>query len=475
MTAQRAGERLHSRAGSGLVAGVVLLLALLVWAMRSTGLHGDEYTYATDARALGDWIAGRGGNAGAVFAEVVGNGWFMPGMAVLGAPLHALLPDPAPWQMQLYMAGVNGALLGALYAALRPVIGERRVWLLLVFPALAPLWWIGALAFLPDLAAGLLLAIAMALACRIALAGLAGERPDWRLIAPIELALIAALYLRGPMLIAGLGVHAVLLAVLLGRSWRRGLPVLAGLAAFLAALAPWSVAASQHFGATVITTTNVPLVLADSFGDPVRACFEPCPPGNDIEPAYAFAKAEAARSGQHLFAVQRAMMEHSLEGLTLRGYLAEVREHFGRFVLDPGGWLARKLPVAYGVPEDWRAAFYWAVLSASLLLYAPFILALAAVNLVPIRSSDSLRIQAVMIKAMTACVFLQPFVHKTSARYWIGFAALASWAAALLWAHWQARQSPIPAARRALPGWLDHAQVAYGMGAGLLMIAIVLA
>lgn len=446
--------------------------ALVLFALRASEWTGDEVTYARRAAALADWATGRGSDAG-VFGAVIGRGWFMPGMAALGAPLFIVFPNAPNWLAALYIGAVNAALFAGFVRTVAPVVGERWRWFL-VFPLLAPLWWVGAFAFLPDLPAGLLLAIAMALAWRAAMQLLAGDTPSWRLVVALELCLIAALYLRGPMLVAALGLNAILIALALPRL-RAAIRPAAGLALFIAALTPWSIVASGHFGAPVITTTNFPLVIADGFGDPARTCFGPCPPGRDIVPAWQFAQERAQATGEHPFVVQQAMMRASLEGVTVRRYLQNVRGAFGRFLGDPGGWLAKKLRLSFAVPPDWKPVVQTLALAVTWLLYAPFMLALLVTNALPVRSSDSLAVQSVLIKGMTACLFLQPFLHKSSGRYWIGFAVLGTWAALVLAAWWRERGLSLVRPDRAMPRWLDVMQVVYGTGFVTLTLAILLA
>ncbi len=465
--AQRAGWLL---AAGSLAGGVLILLA-----MRATEMTGDEVLYAANARALGRWLAGDGASAGAVFAEIAGRGWFMPGMALLGAPLFAVLPDAPNWLAFAWIGAVNGVLLAALLHLIAPIIGARYSRLFLLFPALAPLWLVGAISFLPDLPAGLLLTIAMTLAFRIGLSLLSGGRPQWRLIAGLQACLLAALYLRGPVLIAATGLNLILLALALSLPQQRCMAarIAAGMLMLAAGLAPWSIAVSRHFEAPVVTTTNFPLVIADGFGERDRICFGPCKDGVDIIPAWEFAETHARAAGVHPFAVQRAMMSFALEGIGPRDYLVKVRDNFGRFLFAPANWLRQKMRLSFAVPQHLRATLTMLALVPTLVLYLPFLTALIALNVLPVRRSDSLTLQAIIIKGMTACLFLQPFLHKSSARYWIGFAAMATWAAIVLW---QARrEGPDNAGTRRMPRWLDHMQAAYGAGFALVAAAILLA
>ena len=445
--------------------------AVILYALRTSELRGDEVTYASAARAIADALTGRAADTSSVFVTVIERGWFMPGMAALCAPLFEIAPEAPNWALALYVACINAALFAAFVWQISPLVGARAALIFGFFPLLAPLWMVSAFSVLPDLPAGLLLANAMVLAWRIGTALIAGQAPRWTWIAGFEVCCIAALYLRGPMLLTGLGLHCILLA-LAGLRFRLLSRPMAGLALFAAALAPWSLAASDHFGAGVLTTTNFPLVIADGFGDPDRLCEGPCEPGIDILPAWEYAQARAAETGVHPFTQERAMMAASLEELTVRGYLSQVREHFGRFVFDPAGWLRFKLELSFAVPPNWRGPLAFLALSVTLIGYIPFIAALMVLQIVPVRASDSLSLQSILIKGMTFCLFLQPFLHKSSARYWVAFAALGTWSAIVLW---QAIRAPKTSPARAMPAWLDAVQIAYGAVFAALAVAIALA
>lgn len=454
---------------------------LILFAMRGTEFRGDEVTYAAGARALADWATGRGVSWPEAFATVVGSGWFMPGTSFLAAPLYAVWQGAPNWAAFAWLGVINAVLLAALLRAMRSVVGAAPRRIMLVFPLLAPLWLVSALSVLPDVPGGLMLTIAMASAWRIGMAMLRGDPPAWQSIAALVAVLAAALYLRGPLLPAALGLHAILIAIALGvrgAPWRQRLGwagrLATGLAAFAALLAPWSLSVSRQLDYPVLTTISFPLAFAGGFGDPRRLCFGPCEDGRDINRVRAFAEARAAETGAHPIDVQRAMMAASLQGLGARAYLARVRQHFGAFVFDPGSALRHKLGLSFAIRPDWRQTVLLTALIPTWLLYLPGLLALLAVNLAVLRSSDAAALQAVLIKGITACLFVQPFLHSPSGRYWVTFAPLLAWSAVLLAQTWRARHTATAEPRR-MPHWLDAMQAIYAAGLVVLSAAILLA
>lgn len=451
------------------------LLTLL--AMYNTDLRGDEYTYVAGARALADLLSGRSGDASSVADQLIGPGWFMPGLYVLGSPAFLLDPNPPLWIVRGWMGMVNAALSAAMAFALAGVVGRRCIAALLIFPGLAPLWHVAAMSFLPDLPAGILLCIAMTLAFRIGSRILAGDVAAWPIVLALQAALLSALFLRGPMLLPALAI-ALLLIVVAGaiqpansQTIRR---LAMGLALFAAVLGTWSSVVTRHFDTFVLTTTNVPLVLADSFGDPRQNCLGPCPPGADIWPAWHHAQTVAAVTGRNALAVQRDVLDRALSDLTPRSYLRRVRQHFSTFLLDPGGSLRAFLPVSYGIPPWYREPFGRLLTILTLLTYIPFMAGLVVANLAVFRHGDSQRLQAILLKIATACMFLQPFVHKASARYWVGLAPLAAWACILIARRW-IFVSPPQSRASALPRWFDLAQWLYSAAFAGLTLMVLLA
>jgi len=479
----RAGEpaavwqRRAIRLGIALAVVVCLLgSAFTLFAMRKTDWYGDEYTYVAAARQLALLATGKAGFSDATAQIVIGPGWFMPGMAIVGAPLFVVLPDASQLAIRAWFCLVNLALWAGLVRSFARKLGPPYLIALLIFPTLAANWSVLTAGAFPDLTAGILGAYALLAAYRIGLGLLRGTLPGWGQIARFEAWSVLALYVRGPQIVVVLATHALLIALALAVAGARGKAIgriVAGLMLFALCLAPWSVLISRHLGAPVLTTSNVPLVLADSFGDPARTCFGRCPPpGDDIWPAYHYARRQARASGANELTVERAMMRNSLAGLTPGAYLAKVRQHFGTFLFDPAGTLRLYLPAAYAIPKPLRGAFYTTVSTLTWLVYAPFLLALFVANLAIFRSGPEARLQSLLIKLATGCLFLQPFVHKCSGRYWVTFAPLAAWSAALIvTALLDRRAATVSGQTR----WLDRAQTAYAIIFAAAMITVLLA
>lgn len=445
---------------------------LLLIAMRHTDWRGDEYTYHDCAVVVGNVLAGRTADLAGALQAVIGTGWFMGGICVLAAPPLAVDPQMPYWGLRgwMWLASMVLFALLAVWASRR--WGRWAAATLLIFPGIAPLWHLSAQMLLPDLPAGLLVSLATLLAIEAGTGLLRGETPGWRRLLAVQACLIVALYLRGPTLLCAVALNGGLLVLALaGRNRRSVTRVLLAALVVPMLLAPWSIAVSRQFDAPVLTTTNVPLVLADTFGDPARTCRGPCgEEGGDIWPAWHWGQAEAQRTGRNALAVEREMSVRSLAGLTLTGYLAKVRANFGRYMFDPGETLRTQMPFAYAIPGELRGPFYSLMVALTLALYVPFTLALLAANVLPLGRTADDQIAALSLKVVSACLFLQPFVHKSSGRYWTMFAPFAALAVVLLVRHWC--HAPVSTSG---PAWLGRAQCAYGVAFVAVVAAITLA
>lgn len=447
--------------------------------LHTTGLQGDEYTYVGDSRTLGNALAGRPTLGGGLADALFGTGWFMPGMKLWGALLFAVVPEPSQALVRGWAALLNAALLAVLVRLTWTAMGHRAAILMLVFPAFALLWDVAAFSFLPDVPGALLAATGMVMAYRIALRlaqGDALEKP-WRAIAALQLVLAAGIYMRGPVLLLALAVNgALVLWAVACRRAKECVRLVAGCLLLPLALLPWSVAVSYHFDTPVLTTTNFPLVLADSFGNPARTCFGPCTlPGPDIWPSWQFAQKLGHEAGENPLHVERRMMAASLEGLSLQEYLRKVRDHMDTFLMAPQGWLKELQKRQYGALKPLRPLILTVFTAQTLILYIPLMLALLAANLVVVHRGLRLQLQSVAIKLATLSVLMQPFFHKSSGRYWGGLAPFAAWSLALLIAMVRRGRGggEGPSGAEGTARWLTVMQAAFvtvfaGLGAAVL-------
>ncbi|GAA1963034.1 hypothetical protein GCM10009798_23560 [Nocardioides panacihumi] len=422
-----------------LLALVVANVAVKIWLWPRTGhasFTGDEIYYHEAGQAIADLMRQvatfQAPDTTLVRDSLVSDGSFLPGNAILLAPLYLLSPHADAATTRLYLGVLTTVALFALAVFVHRRLGARAAGLLLV-TGCVPMWAQFSYALWADLMAGLVLVVLVLELLRVGLDWYAG-RP-LRLRTGVWIGVLAAglLYLRSSSLPASLGALALLLVgtLLLGRAtWRRSL-VAAALACvvFVALLAPWSVTASHYLGARVVTTTTLPLSRAVAFGHVDDVCFGPCPPGSIWTSSIRYSRGIAALTGQSEVDVQREMSAYALRDSDLRSWIAQVRGDFGRFVFKPGGF-ARRFEARPAPPAD--STHIRLVTWPTVVLYGALLVAFALALLVVVRRGVRDQLALLLLKLFGAAALVQPFVHISSGRYWPSFAPLLAVMAAVL-------------------------------------------
>lgn len=417
---------------------VVVHLVLKALALVRVGhapLIGDEAAYADGGRALSnllrDLVHLRSPDGDELARNVVGSGWFMPGMAVLLTPLFVIDPDASVLMIRGYLALLTTALLLLAVTEVDRRLGRRYAVALLVFPGLAPMWAIFSAAAWGDLCAGLVLVVLVA---RLVEAVTRDRPVTLREGLVVGLLAVAVVYLRSSTTVVLAGLAAVtLLTVWLRRRGRQRLACAGSLAAggalALLLLLPWSLAASHVLGARVVTTTSVPTVLANTFGDPGQLCYGPCDPDSSrwFGPVR-YAREVARATGRSELTVLAQMSEHARRDVTPAGYATDVAANAGRYAGEP----ARFARFLHGPGGDGRGPAYTLIVAVTDLLFYPALLAglvvIAGVWRGPVRR----QVLAALVTIGLIGLFLQPFVHISGGRYWTTAAPLLALAAALL-------------------------------------------
>lgn len=419
----------------GLAAAHLLLKLLLAPMMLQVAPSGDELAYIDAAKALSngarDLVRLLPPDRAELQANVVGNGWFMPGMSLLLTPVYLVRADAGIAAVRLY-AGVLSLLLWAWAAfAVRRGLGARYALALLVFPSLVPLWVMFSFSLWGDLYAGLLLILLLVRAKAIIFDLGRGVIPTRGQALALGALAAGVLYLRS----STLPLLPLLFGALLLCAWRflpraeraaGALRLALAAAACAACLLPWSAAASLALRAPVPTTTSVPLSLAITFGDTRKLCFGPCEPGNVWLRAVGYSRGIAAATGDSEVDVQRAMARHALAGLGPGRYARLALGDFGRYLLRPVEFVSRFVPGRVAQPaRAWiggttRALYFFAMGAwvAGLLLV--------------FRRRFEQQASSVLIKLFSLALLVQPLLHVSHGRYWPVFAPMMALAGALL-------------------------------------------
>lgn len=421
-----------------LLALAAMHLLLKLWlapAMLHVAPSGDELAYIDSAKALSnglrDLLRLMPPDRAELQANVIGNGWFMPGMPLLLTPLYLLRGDAGIVAVRVYAGALSLLLWGWAALAVRRQLGARYTLVLLLFPSLVPLWVMFSFTLWGDLYAGLLLVLlllrAQAVTCSLR-AGMILARSE-----ALALGVLAAsvLYLRS----STLPLLPLLFGTLLLAGWRYlprtkratgALRLVLAVMACAACLLPWSVATSLALRAQVATTTSVPLSLAITFGDARKLCFGRCESGNVWLRAVGYSRGIAEATGGSEVEVQKAMARHALAELHPGRYAKLALGNFGRYLLRPAEFVSRFVKRPGEQPARvWigRATF------------VPYLLAMVAwvAGLLAIfRRSFELQVSSTFIKLFSLALLVQPLLHVSHGRYWPVFAPLMALAGGLL-------------------------------------------
>lgn len=428
-------ERTYRRLPRGrMILGVLLALHVVVKLallpkVGHTPLVGDEASYVDGGRALSnlvrDLVSLGPIDSAELERNVIGSGWFMPGMSVLLTPLFVVDPDASVLVIRCYIGVLTTGLLLLALRSVRRTFGDLYGALLLVFPGLVPMWLLFSYGAWGDLVAGLLIVMLVAHLVTIFRQVRSGVAFSLREGVWLGLVGIAVVYLRSSATLLVGGMFVVILAsaiaLLRRRERRQAIASLAVAGAvFVALLAPWSITASHSLGGRVVTTTSVPAALANTFGDYDKICMGECDPGSTkwFSPLRYAREVARATDGNEV-AIQAEMSAHARTDVTPQSYARDVIMNFGAYAGNPAGYLD-----ALMVPEDEGSFTFWFVGILTFLMFFPALLIVLWSMLLATRRSFDSQILSIVLKLGLASLFIQPFVHLSSARYWPSAAPL---------------------------------------------------
>ncbi|MEZ0577827.1 hypothetical protein [Nocardioides sp. MH1] len=469
-----------------IAAHVVLKVLIFPLAMHAPA-YNDEQQYYDGARALSnlvrDVFAFHSPDGAELRHNVVASGWFMPGMAILMAPLFVVCPDAADWACRGYLGLANLLLLLWAVRSVRKRLGPGYAALLVAFPALLPSWIFMSFTAYGDPPSGIVLIVLVAHVVDMLRRFRAGEPPALKEALQLGLLATAVLYLRSStsIVLAVLGGITLLAALVLLKGvqrWRAlGAAGLAGVV-FLVLLAPWSIAASDTLGTRVVTTTTVPISLANTFGDREQVCFGRCDPDSFLwfRPLR-YAREVGRATGESEVDVEKQMSDYALRDVTTEHYARQTWWNIGSYFFVPANF------VRYLTPPEGRSTLgkvsEGVVFGATYVYYVPWFLLMLVSMLFVQRRSLEAQILDTLTKLSLLTLFVQPFVHVAGSRYWTTAGPLFMVAAAGFVREHQVRRRDREKEREHLSGtdatlgrWLRPIQVALAGFFGLVLVVL---
>lgn len=427
-----------------LVAAHVLLKAFLLTQVGKVPVCCDQISYDDGAKALSNFVRDLV-SLGPIHTEelqrnLVGGGWFTPGSSIMLAPLYVVDPHASTFAVRFYLGLFSTLLLLLAVVRVRRTLGDLYAIVLMVVPGLVPMWLLFSFSAWGDLVAGLFATILLMELITLMRTLVSGSAPTWRQGARFGLAAIATVYARSStsLLVIGMGVVLGLTALLVLRGrirWHAiGAFAVAG-ATFLAVLAPWSVFASHTLKSRVITTTTVPIVLAQTFGDRDRVCFGLCDPvqdpgstlGNIWFPPMQYSREVARATGKSEVLVSKQMWTYTRPSISVHSYTHDVIGDTWRYAGVPASFARLLLP--HGAADGIGG---WLVYVTAYAGWGAAFLAGVALLLTVVRRSTDHAVISLMTTLSLGTLFTQPFVHVGTGRYWTTAAPLGAIALGLL-------------------------------------------
>lgn len=450
---------------------------------------GDEVYYLDGGRALSnairDLVAFEGVDTASLETNVVGNGWFMPGMSVLLTPLFIVLPDAGYEEIRGYLGLASTVLLIAAALNVRRVLGPVYAAAVVAFPGLVPVWLLFSYGAWGDLMAGLV-AVFLLTQLVVIFRGLADGMPPtlWQ-GAKVGLTGITVVYLRSSALVLVAALMLMLLLGLLfllrGRTRWRGVAAYAGAgAAFVALLLPWSISVSAVMDDRVTTTTSVQTVLANTFGERDEVCFGPCDPGSMWFGPLRYSREVARETGRSELDIQAEMSAYARQDVTPDSYSAQVLYNLGLYFVQPQRFVELLRPES--LEDSWQET---TIELSTMVLFFGALPAVLVGFLSAYRRPFEDQVLNLLLKLGVGALLTQPFVHIAGSRYWTTAGPLWALMVVLAWQQWQAGRSgggravdTVAVATADVPALVTRALYAVQVGlvalTGLIAAALVL-
>jgi hypothetical protein len=465
----------------------VLLKSVLFFYAGGGDEVGDEIYYLDGGRELSnlvrDLVAFKPIDTTGLERNVVGNGWFMPGMSILLTPLFIVFPDASYEQIRGYLGLTSTLLMIAAALNVRRVLGPAYATAMVAFPGLVPVWILFSYGAWGDLMAGLVI-VFLVTQLIVIFRGLAdGVPPTLWQGAKLGLTGITIVYLRSSALVVVLALFAMVLVglvfLLRSRSRWRGVAAFGSASAvFVMLLLPWSLSVSSVMDTRVTTTTSVPTVLANTFGDRSEVCFGPCDPGSMWFGPLRYSREVARETGHSELEVQAEMSAYARQDVTATSYADQVLYNIGLYVVQPQRFVELIRPES--LQDGWQET---TLEIFTMVLFFAALPAVLVAFLTAYRRPYQDQVLNLVLKLGVGALLTQPFVHICGSRYWTTAGPL--WAMMVVLA-WQQRRGesrePAVADAAEVPGTITRSLYAVQVAlvattglvaAGLVVLALV--
>ena len=448
--------------GLALVFTAVTRLAVYLRFMRYVELSGDERFYWRTSKSIIDLVGFGETSRGDALDEIIGRGWFMPGISALLTPVRLFSDDIA--MGRLWMGLLNLVMFVVVVHILARHFGIRAAWCFWAIGTFMPTIVLFSFSLWGDITGSFMVVLLTFAAVAEARKGFAW-RSSWRWVA-IGFGLGVLTYVRPSMLIVSGVLVAAIVLVNADRDWRAmwsatWRPTLVMALTSILMIAPWSALLSSDKGGPYLTTTSIELGQIVGFGDPEDVA-EVVGDANQWTAWDDFIQETARREDISYAEAMSRERSRILSSVSTSEYVQRIGTNFDSMLLHPTGFINRFYR-NYNGPTDGdviepigtrgmvgtvQVVFWIALLG---LMFADF--------LIPRRITTAAVWEHTVLQLTLLSLLVQPFIHAAHPRHHMAMlVVLAVIASVRLFG--DGSRWPLPQPAGGVADSVDHAVVA---------------
>lgn len=406
--------------GLALAFTAVTRLVVYLRFMRYVELSGDERFYWRTSKSIIDLVGFGDVSRADALDEIIGRGWFMPGVSALLVPVRLFSDDIAVGR--LWMGLLNLVMFVVVVHILARRFGLRAAWCFWAIGTFMPTLVLFSFSLWGDVTGSFVVVLLTYAAVTEAERGFSWQRA-WRWVA-IGVGLGVLTYVRPSMLIVSAVLVAAILAVNADRGWREvwgatWRPTLVVALTSIVMIVPWSALLSADKGGPYLTTTSIELGQIVGFGDPEDIA-EVVGDQNQWTAWDDFIQETARREDISFAEAMGRERSRILSSVSTTEYVQRIGTNFDSMLLHPTGFIDRYYRYYTG-PTDGDVIDTIGTRGMVGTLQVTFWIALLAVMfvdfLIPRRRTTAAVWEQLVLPLVLLSLLVQPFIHAAHPRH----------------------------------------------------------
>lgn len=412
--------RFHRSLGLALAFTAVTRLVVYLRFMRHVELSGDERFYWRTSKNIIDLVGFGDISRSEALEEIIGRGWFMPGMSALLAPVRLFSDDIAVGR--LWIGLLNFVLFVVIVHILDTHFGTRAAWCFWVIGTFMPTLVLFSFSLWGDVTGSFIVVLLTFAAVSQARRGFQWAS-SWRWVA-IGVGLGVLTYVRPSMLIISGVLVAGIVLVNINLGWRGVLsatwrPTLVIALTSIVMIVPWSLLLSADKGGPYLTTTSIELGQIVGFGDPADIA-EVVQDQNQWTAWDDFVQETARSEGISYAEAMSRERSRVLSSVSTSEYLERASHNFDSMLFHPTGFINR-LFRNYTGPTNGELVdpigLWGTVGTVQVLFWTTLLLVMFTDMLLPRRITTDEVWEQIILKLTLLSLLVQPFIHAAHPRH----------------------------------------------------------